>query len=134
MNIQVAVLCDSATEYQNRLCILGIFDTIRTHQLPATKPQCSIALQILWTKIEEGSHTIKTRFMDDDGNTTLKPVNSSVEVLIPPKSSFVSTNHILNIQQLKFTRTGNYLIVIDIDGKMATEIQLQVLLKEQKTS
>ncbi|MGR3301619.1 MAG: DUF6941 family protein [Candidatus Scalindua sp.] len=134
MNIQVAVLCDSATEYQNRLCILGIFDTIRTHQLPATKPQCSIALQILWTKIEEGTHTIKTKFMDEDGNPTLKPVNSSVKVLIPPKSSFVSTNHILNIQQLKFTRTGNYLIVIDIDGKMATEIPLQVLLIEQKTS
>jgi hypothetical protein len=133
MNIQVAVLCDSATEYQNRLCILGIFDTIRTHKLPATKPQCSIALQILWTKIEEGSHTIKTRFMDDDGNPTLKPVNSSVEVIIPPKSSFITTNHILNIQQLKFTRSGNYLIVIDIDGKMATEIQLQVLLIEQKT-
>ncbi len=133
MNIQVAVLCDSATEYQNRLCILGIFDTIRTHQLPATKSQCSIALQILWTKIEEGTHTIKTRFMDDDGNPTLKPVNSSVEVLIPPKSSFVSTNHILNIQQLKFTKSGNYLIVIDIDGKMVTEIQLQVLLIEQKT-
>ncbi len=133
MNIQVAILCDSATEYQNRLCILGIFDTIRTHQLPATKPQCSVALQILWTKIEEGSHTIKTRFMDDDGNSTLKPVNSSVEVIIPPISSFVTTNHILNIQQLKFTKTGNYLIVIDIDGKMATEIQLQVLLIEQKT-
>jgi hypothetical protein len=134
MNIQVAVLCDSATEYQNRLCILGIFDTIKTHQLPATKSQCSIALQILWTKIEVGSHTIKTKFMDDDGNTTLKPVNATVEVLIPPKSSFVSTNHILNIQQLKFTKTGNYLIVIDIDGKMVTEIQLQVLLVEQKTS
>ena len=133
MNIQVAVLCDSATEYQHRLCILGIFDTIRTHQLPATKPQCSIALQILWIKIEEGSHTIKTRFMDDDGNPALKPVNSSVEVIIPPKSSFVTTNHILNIQQLKFTKTGNYLIVIDIDGKTATEIQLQVLLIEQKT-
>ena len=133
MNIQVAVLCDSATEYQNRLCILGIFDTTRTHQLPATKSQCSIALQILWTKIEEGSHTIKTKFMDDDGNPTLKPVNSSVEVIIPPISSFVTTNHILNIQQLKFTKTGNYLIVIDIDGKMATEIQLQVLLIEQKT-
>ena len=133
MNIQVAVLCDSATEYQHRLCILGIFDTIRTHQLPATKPQCSIALQILWIKIEEGSHTIKTRFMDDDGNPALKPVNSSVEVIIPPKSSFVTTNHILNIQQLKFTKTGNYLIVIDIDGKTATEIRLRVLLIEQKT-
>jgi hypothetical protein len=46
MNIQIAVLCDSAVEYQNRLCVLGTFDTIRTHQLPTTKPRCSIALQI----------------------------------------------------------------------------------------
>jgi hypothetical protein len=71
--------------------------------------------------------------MDDDGNPTLKPVNSSVKVTIPSKSFFVTTNHILNIQQLKFTRTGNYLIVIDIDGKMAAEIQFQVLLIEQET-
>jgi len=133
MNIQVAVLCDSAIEYQNRLCILGTFDTIRTPQLPATKPQCSIALQILWTRIEEGSHTIKTRFMDDDGNPTLKAVNSSIKISIPPTSSFLTTNHILNIQQLKFTRTGNYLIVIDIDGNMKTEIQLQVLQIEGKS-
>ncbi len=70
MNIQIAVLCDSAVEYQSRLCILGTFDTIRTHKLPAP-------------------------------------------------------NH--NVQQLKFVRTGNYLIVIDIDGNMKAEIQLQAL-------
>ena len=132
MNIQVAVLCDSAVEHRNRLCILGTFDTIRTHQLPATKPQCSIALQILWTKIEEGAHTIKTRFMDEDGNPILKVVNASVKITIPPTSSFVTTNNILNIQQLKFTKAGNYLIVIDIDDDMKTEIQLQVLQIEGK--
>jgi hypothetical protein len=133
MNIQVAVLCDSAIEYQNRLCILGTFDTIRTHQLPATKPQFSIALQILWSKIEEGTHTIKTRFMDEDGNPILKAVNASVKITIPPTSSFVTTNHILNIQQLKFTKAGNYLIVFDIDDDMKTEIQLQVLQIEGKS-
>ena len=68
--------------------------------------------------------------MDEDGNPTLKAVNATVKISIPPTSSFVTTNHILNIQQLKFTKTGNYLIVIDIDGDMKTEIQLQVLLKE----
>ena len=127
MNIQVAVLCDSAQEYQNRLCILGTFDTIRTHQLPVIKHQCSIAVQILWSKSEEGPHKVKMRFMDEDGNQTLKPVNSSIKISIPPTSSFVATNHILNIQQFKFTKAGNYLIVIEIDEKMETEIQLQVL-------
>ena len=65
--------------------------------------------------------------MDDDGNPTLKAVNSSVKISVPPTSSFLTTNHILNIQQLKFVKTGNYLIVIDIDGNMKAEIQLQVL-------
>ncbi|ODS30705.1 MAG: hypothetical protein SCARUB_04186 [Candidatus Scalindua rubra] len=129
----MAVLCDSAIEYQNKLCILGTFDTIKTHQLPVVKSQCSIALQILWTKIEEGPHTIKIKFMDEDGNPTLKTVDSAIKVSVPSISSFVTTNHILNIQQLKFTRTGNYLTVIDIDGKMEAEIQLQVLQVEQKT-
>ncbi len=127
MNIQVAVLCDSALEYQNRLCILGTFDTIRAHQLPVSKPQCSIALQILWNRSEEGPHKIKMRFMDDDGNQTLKPVNSSIKISIHPTSAFVTTNHILNLQQLEFKRTGNYLIVIDIDEEMKAEIQLQVV-------
>ncbi len=132
MNIQIAVLCDSAVEYQSKLCILGTFDTIRTYKLPTTKPQCSIALQILWNKTEEGTHTIKTRFMDDDGNPTLGAVNSSVKISVPPTSSFLTTNHILNIQQLKFIKKGNYLIVIDINGNMKAEIQLQVLQIEEK--
>ncbi len=132
MNIQVAVLCDSALEYQNRLCILGTFDTIRTHQLPVIKPQCSIAVQILWSKVEEGPHTIKMRFMDEDGKPTLKPVNSSIKISIPPASSFVATNHILNFQQLEFKKTGNYLIVIEIDEILKTEIQLQVLQNKKK--
>ena len=98
MNIQIAVLCDSAVEYQSRLCILGTFDTIRIHQFPTTKPQCSIALQISWNKTDEDPHILKTRFMDDDGNPTLKAVNSSVKISVPPTSSFLTTNHILNIQ------------------------------------
>ena len=70
--------------------------------------------------------------MDEDGNPTLKAVNSTVKISIPSTSSFVTTNHILNIQHLKFTKTGNYLIVIDIDGNMQAEIQLQVLQIEGK--
>ena len=36
--------------------------------------------------------------MDENGNPMLKPVNSSIKISIPPASSFVTTNYILNIQ------------------------------------
>ena len=41
MNIQVAVLCDAATDDNGKLNLLGAFDTIYTQQLPAVHPQCS---------------------------------------------------------------------------------------------
>ena len=39
MNIQVAVLCDAATEENGKLNLLGAFDTIIAQQIPATHPQ-----------------------------------------------------------------------------------------------
>ena len=36
MNIQVAVLCDAATDDNGKLNLLGAFDTIYTQQLPST--------------------------------------------------------------------------------------------------
>ena len=39
MNIQVAVLCDAATEENGKLSLLGAFDTIYAPQMPAVHPQ-----------------------------------------------------------------------------------------------
>ena len=43
MQIQVAVICDAATETYGKLNLLGAFDAIHAQQLPWTHPQCSIA-------------------------------------------------------------------------------------------
>ena len=39
MNIQVAVLCDAATDDNGKLNLLGAFDTIYAPQTPAVHPQ-----------------------------------------------------------------------------------------------
>jgi hypothetical protein len=43
MNIQVAVLCDAATDDNGKLNLLGAFDTIYARELPAIHPQCAVA-------------------------------------------------------------------------------------------
>jgi hypothetical protein len=55
MDIQAALLCDSATDYRGKLCILGTFDTIITQNLPSTHPHCSIALRIVFRDSDEGT-------------------------------------------------------------------------------
>jgi hypothetical protein len=126
MNIQVAVLCDAATDYGGKLNILGTFDTIITTQLPAVHPQCSIALRLAFNKIEEGSHKVKMNFVDEDGRLVMPSIDMPVDVVVPNELNFLVRNFVINIQQLKFEKPGQYSIDCAIDGRQETSIPLLV--------
>ena len=127
MNIQVAVLCDAATDDNGKLNLLGAFDTIYTQQLPAVHPQCSIALRVTFSSSDEGKHHLKLNFVDADG----RPIMANfppipVEVALPDDMHFGTRNFIINIQQLKFENPGLYSIDISMDGQAQTSIPLLV--------
>ena len=126
MNIHIAVLCDAATDYSGKLNILGTFDTIVTSQLPAIHPQCSIALRIAFDRIEEGSHKVKLSFVDEDGKRVMPCIDMPFDVTVPGEAAFLVRNFVINIQQLKFERPGNYCIDIAVDGRHETSIPLLV--------
>ncbi len=126
MTIQMAVVCDAATDYAGKLNILGTFDTIFAQKLPALHPQCSVALRIVFERIEEGAHKLRMNFVDEDGKPIMPNVDVPVEVGVPADSHFVSRNFILNIQQLKFDKYGLYSIDIAIDGRQEISISLSV--------
>ena len=126
MDIQVAVLCDAATDYNGKLNLLGAFDTIFTAQLPAVHPQCSIALRMTFSRVEEGAHNVKLNFVDEDGKLVMPSIPISMEVAVPEDTIFVSRNFIVNIQQLKFEKPGLYAIDIAMDGRQEGSIPLLV--------
>ena len=126
MNIQIAVLCDAATDYGGKLNLLGAFDTIVTSHLPAVHPQCSIALRIAFSKIEEGSHKVKINFVDEDGKFVMPSIDMPVDIAIPAEVNSLVRNFIINIQQLKFDKPGQYSIDVALNGRMETNIPLFV--------
>src|SRR5262245_10236821 len=126
MDIQVAVLCDAATDTNGKLNMLGTFDTIYTQQLPAVHPQCSIALRFVFTKIEEGPHKLKLNFVDEDGRLVMPSIDMPVEITFPEEANFLSRNFVVNIQQLKFEKPGLYSIDVGIDGRHEGSIPLLV--------
>ena len=126
MQIQVAVLCDAATDYNGKLNLLGTFDTILTNQLPAIHPQCSVALRIVFNKIEEGSHKVKMNFVDEDGKLVMPSIDMPVDIMMPADANFLVRNFIINIQQLKFEKPGQYAIDLAVNGRHETSIPLQV--------
>lgn len=126
MNIQVAVLCDAATEEAGKLNLLGAFDTIIAQQIPATHPQCSIALRVTFSHEDEGAHKLRFNFVDADGGSIMPGIDLPTEVVLPYDSHFGTRNYIVTFQQLKFDLPGLYSIDLLLDGKPQASIPLLV--------
>ena len=128
MDIQVAVLCDSATDYRGKLCMLGTFDTIVTPSLPSVHPHCSIAIRVVFRDSDEGNHKFKVRMINEDGKNILPNIEPEIKVKLPDNVFFYSRNLIFNLQQIKFEQAGLYSIDVLIDDQMSARIPLQVVL------
>jgi len=125
MNIQVAVLCDAATNENEKLYLLGAFDTIYTQQLPALHPQCSIALRLTFSDQDEGQHKLRLNFVDADGRSIWpSAVEIPVQVVLPGDSHFLTRNFVVNIQQLKLEKPGLYSIDMSLDDQPQASIPL----------
>ena len=126
MDVQVAVLCDAATDSHGKLNLLGAFDTINAAELPVTHPFCTVALRLAFTNAEEGDHRLALHFVDDDGHPVMDSIEVPVHIALPDEAHFVTCNFIFNIQQLKFEAPGFYSIDLSLDGKLSGSIPLNV--------
>ena len=136
MQIQVAVVCAAATENGGNLNILGAFDGIQTQQLPATHPQCAVALRMIFSKVEEGAHKMRFNFVDEDGKSIMHGANLPevpFQVRVPEDVHFLTINFIVSIQQLRFEKAGLYSIDVAIDGRQEVGIPLVVRLLPPNT-
>jgi hypothetical protein len=129
MNVQVAVLCDAATQDSNsKLNILGAFDTIFASQMPAVQPQCAVALRATFATEDEGQHKLALNFINADGRSIMPPIEIPLSIRLPEDAHFLSLNFPINIQQLQFPAAGLYSVDIRLDGKSQAGIPLQVRL------
>jgi len=126
MNIQVAVLCDAATDDNGKLNLLGAFDTIYARELPAVHPQCSVALRVTFTSGDEGKRHLKVTLVNADGRPVMPNLDIPVEVVLAEDMHFCTRNFILNIQQLKFEEPGPFSVDISLDGRSQASIPLLV--------
>ncbi len=126
MNIQVAVLCDAATDDNGKLNLLGAFDTIYAPQMPAFHPQCAVALRVTFQPGDEGTRKLALSFINADGRSILQGIELPVEVVLPDDTHFLTRNFIVNIQQLKFDEPGLYSVDVRLDNESVASVPLLV--------
>jgi hypothetical protein len=128
MEIQVATLCDYATDYGGKLCVMGTFDTIAAHQLPVIHPHCALALRVCFKLGDEGHHKFSIRFIDADGNNVIDPpFEPTIDVSFPNDAYFITRNIIIAMQRLKFERAGHYSIDISANGELPSRIPVRIM-------
>lgn len=129
MQVQMAVLCDAATEHMGKLNILGAFDAILARQFPLIHPMCFVAVRFVIEPFEQGAHRVKLKFVDADGQNLVEPIEMQMMVQFPPQLDrpFISQNLVMNLQRLKFEKPGRYDVQVLVDGKFLAEIPLSVL-------
>jgi len=126
--MQVAILCDAATDDNGKLNLLGAFDTIYAQQLPAVHPQCAVALRVTFATGDEGQHKLALNFINADGRPLMPAMEIPVAIALPEDVYFVTRNFVVNIQQLKFVEAGLYSVDVLLDGRSLASIPLQVKL------
>jgi hypothetical protein len=131
MNVQVAILCDAATDDNGKLNLLGAFDTIYAQQLPAVHPQCAVALRVTFATGDEGQHKLVLNFINADGRPIMPAMEIPVAIALPEDVYFITRNFVVNIQQLKFVEAGLYSVDVLLDGRSLASIPLQVKLVQR---
>ena len=129
MKVEIFALCDAATDQSGKLNILGTFDTILAPQIPLLYQNCVVAVKMRWEKIEEGKKKIRITFSDVDGQPVIPPLEAEMTVQIagnPQNANTTATNFILNIQQIRLERIGEYAIDLAINGRIEGSLPLYV--------
>lgn len=130
MEIQVATLCDSAVDYNGKLCVIGTFDQLFARQVPVVHPSCALALRLCFKPGDEGQHKLGIAFVDEDGQPIIKPFEPVMEVRLPAENMFITRNIVVNLQGLKLDKAGTYEVQISMDGNVLASIPLRVVLVE----
>jgi hypothetical protein len=127
MQLLLATLCDSAADYQGKLCILGAFDTLCAPQFPVVHPQCSLAVRLLFDPADSGRHEMSIKLLNEDGHEAMPAFNPTIDVIFPPGAiPFVTRNLVLNLQRLRFESPGVYDFAIELDQEPLIRLPLRV--------
>jgi hypothetical protein len=134
MDIQIATLCDFASDYTGRMVISGTFDTLAARSLPLVHPSCFLAMRFCFTQEDSGRHKLSINIINEDGDsldTKNMPIEPEYEVQLPNNVPFMTRNVVLGLQGLRFPTDGIYSVDIACDGEILVRLPLRVVLVKQ---
>lgn len=126
MKVELFALCDFAADYNGKLTVVGVFDSIYARQMPAVHAHCCIAVKLRFEKIEEGAKKLRLSISDDDGKAVLPPIELAIQVAMPADAHTNAIQVVANIGGMKIESFGEYSIDLALDSRHEASIPLFV--------
>ncbi|MGH7629204.1 MAG: DUF6941 family protein [Gemmatimonadales bacterium] len=128
MHVDFAVLADYALiDQQGKLSVLGIFQHVWVSEFPAVHPRTHLVLRVRGRRTEIGRHTIRIRFVDEQGSELLGG-DGTVQFGEPPAGvTDVEAGAVL-VFDVPLPNTGQYAFEIVLDGEPAMRVPLTASL------
>ena len=129
MEIDLALLADAATiDGSGKLNVLGVFDRVSAAAFPAQHGRMALVLRFAAGLPEAGPHEVGIRLTDSDGVEVLR-LDGEMQLAPGPLSAGggVKVPHVLNLDGIVFTRSGQYTFDVSVDGEHHVSIPLSVI-------
>ncbi len=131
MEIDFAILADAAEQANGKLSLLGgAFDTIWAQSLPVIHNHLSFVVRFLFAPVEFGrKHAIEVNVMDEDAKPLAKV---GAEIQLGAKNPNLPAGwrqgviSILNFQNLKFDKYGNYSFEIVVNNTSLKSVPFKI--------
>ena len=131
-------VCDYASfSVGGKLNILGIFKNINTPKVPVVHPQLFVVTNITITKPNNaGNYKEIIKIVDNEGDDILKPLEfnlkpSSNKERPGKKKKDIQIGVVAEINNIQFSKEGNYKVQVNINGKLIGETSLTVTLRKR---
>lgn len=127
MELLVATLCDSATESQGKLNVIGAFDTIMAQRFPAGF-SFTLALRFSFTTKDRGEHKFSIRLREDGGEANSEPAEeATMTVNMPDEAAGFSTQNMIHPLEGTVKKAGIYHFDVRYDGRVLASVPLRVV-------
>ncbi len=129
MRVDLAVLSDYATmTADQKLVIVGVFDTILVHALPAAHPSLHLALRVCIGPEDTGAHSLLVRLVDPDGREVIPALKADFDADIPMDGDQGALQMVLEIGPVPFAAEGPHAVDILIDDRYEDAVPLRIKL------
>jgi hypothetical protein len=127
MRVDLAVLSDYATmTADQKLVIVGVFDTILVRSLPASHPSLHLSLRVSVGAVDQGEHVLLVRLVDPDGREVVPALKAQFSADVPLDGDEGTLQMVLEIGPVPFSVAGPHAVDILIDDRYEDTFPLRV--------